>query len=105
MVVYLFVVMMLDKGGSPTDQMEYEYASKFQYGQLSSFWALNGTWQNYYNVISLVNSALSSLDNYAQHLTSENDKQLNAHVSSGSSFFPGIGLFLFSELVGGMCLS
>lgn len=27
----------VDKGGSPTDQMEYEYASKFQYGQLSSF--------------------------------------------------------------------
>ena len=90
----------VDKGGSPTDQMEYEYASKFQYGQLSSFWALNGTWQNYYNVISLVNSALSSLDNYAQHLTSENDKQLNAQYQAEARFFRALAYFYLVNLWG-----
>ena len=40
----------VDKGGSH-GPAEYEYAASFKYGQLSSFWALNGTWQNYYNVL------------------------------------------------------
>ena len=29
----------VNKGGSPTDQIEYEYASKFQYDRLTTFWA------------------------------------------------------------------
>ena len=34
----------VDKGGAPTDQMELEYASKFQNDKLHSFWALNSAW-------------------------------------------------------------
>lgn len=61
----------VNKGGSPTDQIEYEYASKFQYDRLTTFWALSGLWGNCYYVVSTSNSALESLENYAKHLTSE----------------------------------
>ena len=60
----------VNKGGSPTDQIEYEYASKFQYDRLTTFWALSGLWGNCYYVVSTSNSALESLENYAKHLTS-----------------------------------
>lgn len=77
----------VNKGGSPTDQIEYEYASKFQYDRLTTFWALSGLWGNCYYVVSTSNSALESLENYAKHLTSESDKQLNAQYAAEVRFF------------------
>lgn len=76
----------VNKGGSPTDQIEYEYASKFQYDRLTTFWALSGLWGNCYYVVSTSNSALESLENYAKHLTSESDKQLNAQYAAEVRF-------------------
>lgn len=88
----------VDKGGAPTDQIEYEYASNFQYDQLATFWALNGTWQNYYNVISLVNAALESLDKYAEHLTSDSDKALNAQYQAEVRFFRALSYYYLVNL-------
>lgn len=90
----------VDKGGAPTDQIEFEYASDFKYGQLSSFWALNSAWQNNYNVISLVNSALESLDNYARHLTSEDDKMLNSQYQAEVRFFRALAYFYLVNIWG-----
>ena len=77
----------VNKGGSPTDQVEFNYCSNFQYDKLNTFWALNGTWGNYYNVISLSNSALESLAKYEEHVSSESDKALNAKYCAEVRFF------------------
>ena len=87
----------MNKGGSPTDQIEYEYASKFQYDRLTTFWALSGLWGNCYYVVSTSNSALESLENYAKHLTSESDKQLNAQYAAEVRFFRAYAYFQFSR--------
>ena len=87
----------VNKGGSPTDQIEYEYASKFQYDRLTTFWALSGLWGNCYYVVSTSNSALESLENYAKHLTSESDKQLNAQYAAEVRFFRAYAYFQFSR--------
>lgn len=90
----------VDKGGSPTDQIEYQYASDFQYGQLASFWALNGTWQNYYNVISYVNSALESLNSYAEHITSDSDRALKNQYDAEVRFWRALAYFYLTNLWG-----
>ena len=72
----------VNKGGSPTDQVEYNYCSNFEYEKLKTFWALNGTWGSYYNTISLSNSALESLAKYAEHLKNDSDKALNTKYLS-----------------------
>ena len=90
----------VNKGGSPTDQIEYEYASKFQYDRLTTFWALSGLWGNCYYVVSTSNSALESLENYAKHLTSESDKQLNAKYAAEVRFFRAYAYFQLVNLFG-----
>lgn len=90
----------VNKGGSPTDQVEYEYASKFQYDRLTTFWALSGLWGNCYYVVSTSNSALESLENYAKHLTSESDKQLNAQYAAEVRFFRAYAYFQLVNLFG-----
>ena len=90
----------VNKGGSPTDQIEYEYASKFQYDRLTTFWALSGLWGNCYYVVSTSNSALESLENYAKHLTSESDKQLNAQYAAEVRFFRAYAYFQLVNLFG-----
>lgn len=77
----------VNKGGSATDQVEFNYASHFEYDKLKTFWALNGTWNNYYNVVTLVNSALESLDKYAEYLTTDADKELNVKYQAEVRFF------------------
>lgn len=90
----------VNKGGSPTDQIEYEYASNFQYDKLSTFWALNGMWSNCYYVISTSNAALESLDNYAEYLTNDNDKKLNAQYQAEVKFFRALSYFYLVSLWG-----
>ena len=43
----------------------------YQYN--SSWWGVNETWRNYYQMIRICNEALGILDNYAQHISDEND--------------------------------
>lgn len=83
----------VNKGGSPTDQIEYEYASNFQYDKLNTFWALNGAWSNYYNVISTSNAALISLDGYAQYLKTEDEKKLNTQYQAEVRFFRALAYY------------
>ena len=83
----------VNKGGSPTDQIEYQYASEFQYDRLATFWALNALWSDRYKVVTLVNSALESLENYAQHLTNDSDKRLNTQYVAEVRFFRALAYF------------
>lgn len=64
----------VEKGSSATDQIEYNYCKFFQYDKINSFWALNGTWEGLYNVVSTANAALLSLDKYAEHISTDADR-------------------------------
>ncbi len=86
----------VNKGGSPTDQVEFNYASSFQYDKLKTFWALNSTWGNYYSTISLANSALESLAKYEENLHTDADKRLNAQYCAEVRFFRA---FAYHQLV------
>lgn len=77
----------VNKGGSATDQVELTYASNFEYDKLKTFWALNGTWNSYYNIITLVNSSLESLDKYGEFLKTDADKALNLKYQAEVRFF------------------
>lgn len=44
-----------------------DYSRSFVYD--NSFWGLNQVWINWYNIIRVTNSALESLDSYAQYLS------------------------------------
>lgn len=90
----------VDKGGSPTDQIEFEYASNFQYDRITTFWALNGLWSNCYYMVTSSNSALISLENYAEHLTNENDKQLNAQYAAEVRFFRAYAYYQLVNMFG-----
>lgn len=90
----------VNKGGSPTDQVEFNYCNNFQYDKLNTFWALNGTWGNYYNVISLSNSALESLAKYEEHVSSESDKALNAKYCAEVRFFRALAYHQLVNLWG-----
>lgn len=90
----------VNKGGSPTDQVEFNYCCNFQYDKLNTFWALNGTWGNYYNVISLSNSALESLAKYGEHVSSESDKALNAKYCAEVRFFRALAYHQLVNLWG-----
>lgn len=90
----------VSKGGSPTDQVEFNYASNFEYDKLKTFWALNGTWNGYYNIITLANSALESLDKYAEHLTTESDKTLNTKYKAEVRFFRALAYHQLVNLWG-----
>lgn len=62
------------KGSTATDQVEFLYAKLFQYEDIKDFWALNATWEGHYNIISIANSAIESLDKYAAFITTDADK-------------------------------
>lgn len=90
----------VNKGGSPTDQIEFSYASNFEYDKLNTFWALNGTWGSYYNTISLANSALESLAKYAEHLSSDADRATNAKYCAEVRFFRALAYHQLVNLWG-----
>lgn len=83
----------VDKGGSVTDQIEYTYASQFQNEKLATFWALDGSWGNLYSMVSIVNSAQTSLDKYAEYISSEKDKNLYTQYCAEIRFFRALSYF------------
>lgn len=90
----------VNKGGSPTDQVEFNYCSDFQYDKLKTFWALNGTWGNYYKLISLSNAALESLNKYAEYIIDDADKTLNAQYGAEVRFFRALAYHQLVNLWG-----
>lgn len=46
--------------------------NRYQYN--SSWWGVNETWRNYYQMIRTCNEALTILDNYAAHITNDGDR-------------------------------
>lgn len=65
----------VEKGSAPNDQVLFNAAKQFQYEEIKSFFALNATWEGYYNLITIANAALESLDKYAEYITTDADRQ------------------------------
>lgn len=57
--------------GRVDDQGDLVTMDKYVYNP--SWWGVNEMWSQYYNMIRHCNSALQSLDSYAEHITNDND--------------------------------
>ncbi|MDR3060251.1 MAG: RagB/SusD family nutrient uptake outer membrane protein [Prevotella sp.] len=82
-----------EKGSTPSDQGELNYAKSFEYNQLGGYWALNGAWTGLYNMVLNCNSALVDLASYNEHLTSDSDKKLNLQYQAEVRFIRAFAYF------------
>lgn len=57
--------------GRVDDQQSLVNFGNYQYD--NSFWGLNEMWNQYYGIIKVANAALTSLDSYAENITSSSD--------------------------------
>lgn len=64
----------VEKGSTPTDQIQFQYCKLFQYEDIKDFFPLNASWEGLYNIVTISNSAIESLDKYAQYITSDADR-------------------------------
>lgn len=90
----------VDKGSSPTDQIEFLWCKQFKYDQIKSFWAMDSAFQWLYYVVTVANSALESLDRYAEHLTSETDKARYVEYQAEVRFLRAYAYFRLMYLWG-----
>lgn len=90
----------VDKGSSPTDQIELLWCKQFKYDQIKSFWALDSAFQWLYYAVTIANSALESLDQYAAHLSSDTDKAKNVEYQAEVRFLRAYAYFRLMYLWG-----
>lgn len=90
----------VDKGSSPNDQIEFLYAKLFQYEDIKSFWALNAAWEGLYNLITISNAALESLDKYAEYITTDADQQKYNQYTAEVRFLRAFAYFQIVNLWG-----
>ncbi|MBK5720856.1 RagB/SusD family nutrient uptake outer membrane protein [Dysgonomonas sp. Marseille-P4677] len=83
----------VEKGSTPSDQGELNYAKSFEYNQLGGYWALNGSWTGLYNMVLQCNSALIDLASYNEHVTSDADKRLNLQYQAEVRFIRAFAYF------------
>ncbi|MCC8152798.1 MAG: RagB/SusD family nutrient uptake outer membrane protein [Tannerellaceae bacterium] len=89
-----------EKGSTPTDQIEYQYAKDFEYFKIKEFWALDGEWENLYYAVQVCNSALESLNLYKEHINNDNDIKLNAQYQAEVKFLRAYLYFYIARLWG-----
>lgn len=83
----------VDKGSSPTDQIEFNSVKLFQYEDIKSFWALNSTWEGLYNLVTISNAALESLDKYAEYITTDADRERYRQYTAEVRFLRAFAYF------------
>ncbi|MDI3318520.1 RagB/SusD family nutrient uptake outer membrane protein [Pinibacter soli] len=90
----------MNKGGSPNDQIEFSYCKNFQYDKIRSYWALDATWQGLYKTVSVANDALTALNEYAKHLTTDAQRQTNKSFAAEVRFLRAYAFFRISNFWG-----
>lgn len=90
----------VDKGSSPTDQIEFQWCKEFKYDQIKSFWAMDSAFQWLYYVVTIANSALESLDQYASHITAESDKAKCREYQAEVRFLRAYAYFRLTNMWG-----
>ncbi|MGI6074005.1 MAG: RagB/SusD family nutrient uptake outer membrane protein [Fermentimonas sp.] len=88
------------KGSAPNDQVEFNYADKFEYEKISGFWALNATWENLYKIITTANAALESLDKYKESITSTADTEKYNQYTAEVRFLRAMAFYRVTMLWG-----
>lgn len=90
----------VDKGSSPTDQIEFQWCKEFKYDQIKSFWAMDSAFQWLYYVVTISNSALESLNQYASHITAESDKAKYREYQAEVRFLRAYAYFRLTNMWG-----
>jgi SusD family. len=90
----------VEKGSTPTDQIEYQYCKNFEYFRINEFWALNATWGNLYYSVQAANGALEALGKYREHATSSDALALNTQYQAEVRFLRAYTLFYIARLWG-----
>lgn len=90
----------VEKGSAPNDQVEFNYCKKFEYDKITSYWALNAAWGNYYSLVATANKALEALAGYNEYLTNDSDKKLNVQYQAEVRFLRSYGFFFLTRLWG-----
>lgn len=102
--MYAFFVIRSDqlyKGGSwDGDQIELLQAQQFKYEMLPTYWLNEGSWTYFYDVIITCNSAIESLDKFAEYLTTDADKELNEEYKAQVRFIRAYSYFFMTRLWG-----
>ena len=88
------------KGSSPNDQIQFNSAKLFQYEDVKSFFALNAAWEGFYNLITVSNAALESLDKYAEYITTDADRKLYREYTAEVRFIRAFTYFRIVTLWG-----
>lgn len=90
----------INKGSSPSDQGELNYAKSFEYNQLGGYWALNSSWTGLYNLVLSCNSALVDLSRYNEYTTTDADKKLNTQYQAEVRFIRAFAYFQITRFWG-----
>lgn len=90
----------INKGSSPSDQGELNYAKSFEYNQLGGYWALNSSWTGLYNLVLSCNSALVDLSRYNEYTTTDADKKLNIQYQAEVRFIRAFAYFQITRFWG-----
>jgi hypothetical protein len=90
----------VDKGSAPNDQLEFQHCANFKYDNIRSYWALNNTWKGFYKLVEVSNSALASLDQYAEYITKESDQKLYEQYTAEVRFMRAYAFFFATRLWG-----
>lgn len=84
--------------GRKDDQQLLVEFGKFNYD--SAFWGLNETWNQYYSIIKVANSALISLDNYVANTNDESLKAQYRAYSGEVHFLRAYAYYRLSQMFG-----
>lgn len=89
-----------NKGGTETDQADFNNCKQFKYAQIKDFWALNASWNGLYNLVQNCNEAVITLGKYRQYLTSESDLDLNSQYQAEVRFIRAYAFTYITRLWG-----
>lgn len=91
----------LDKGGGDeNDQGALNSARRFQYNDLRTYWALNNTWNGFYNVVIISNSALLELNEFSAYLTTPQQHDLYRQYVAEVRFMRAYAFFFITRFWG-----
>ncbi|MDU1892606.1 MAG: RagB/SusD family nutrient uptake outer membrane protein [Dysgonomonas sp.] len=94
----------VEKGSTPSDQGELNYARSFEYNQLGGYWGLDAAWTGLYNLVLNCNSALVDLGRYNEHITNDSDRKLNLQYQAEVRFIRAFAYFHLVRLWGDILL-
>lgn len=88
------------KGSAPNDQIELNKCKSFDYKGVQDYWLVGASWNSLYYLVQASNSAIEQLNLYAEHITSDADKKLNAQYKAEVQTIRALAYFYIAQLWG-----